>query len=58
MVGHPQAARGAPQATSMGQSWRIEDALELYNVPAWGSGLLLDQCRRPRGGTSRYHGGA
>ena len=31
-VGQPQAARNAPA----GQSWSVEDSLELYNVPAWG----------------------
>jgi len=38
-VGIPQAARGA-QATGDGQGWSVEDALELYNVPAWGSGYF------------------
>jgi len=38
-VGIPQAARGA-QATGNGQGWSVEDALELYNVPAWGSGYF------------------
>jgi arginine decarboxylase-like protein len=35
-VGQPQAARNAPTS----QSWTIEDALELYNVPAWSSGYF------------------
>jgi arginine decarboxylase len=35
-VGQPQAARSAPA----GQSWSIEDSLELYSVPAWGSGYF------------------
>jgi arginine decarboxylase len=35
-VAQPQAAHGAARAAS----WRIEDALELYNVPAWGSGYF------------------
>ncbi len=35
-MGHPQAAR----SVSAGQSWGIEDSLELYNVPAWGSGYF------------------
>jgi arginine decarboxylase len=35
-VGHPQAAR----SVSAGQSWGVEDSLELYNVPAWGSGYF------------------
>ncbi len=35
-MGQPQAARGAP----VGQSWSIEDSLELYNVPAWSSGYF------------------
>src|SRR6202167_5935793 len=35
-VGHPQTARSAPT----GQSWSVEDSLELYNVPAWGSGYF------------------
>jgi arginine decarboxylase len=35
-VGHPQAAR----SVSAGQPWGIEDSLELYNVPAWGSGYF------------------
>src|SRR5665213_2727576 len=39
-VGPAQPARGAPSAGSLGQSWSIEDALELYNVPAWGSGYF------------------
>ena len=35
-MGHPQAAR----SVSAGQSWGIEDSLELYSVPAWGSGYF------------------
>ncbi len=35
-----QAARSAPNGTSPGHLWSIEDALELYNVPAWGSGYF------------------
>ena len=35
-MGHPQLARSAPA----GQSWSIEDSLELYNVPAWGLGYF------------------
>ncbi len=35
-MGHPQAAR----SVSAGQSWGVEDSLELYNVPAWGSGYF------------------
>ena len=35
-MGHPQAAR----SVSAGQSWGSEDSLELYNVPAWGSGYF------------------
>jgi arginine decarboxylase len=35
-VGQPQAAR----SVSTGQPWSIEDSLELYNVPAWGSGYF------------------
>src|SRR6202521_4432244 len=36
IVGQPQATRNAPT----GQSWTVEDALELYNVPAWSSGYF------------------
>ncbi len=39
-VGTPQVARGAPNGTSAGHGWGIEDALELYNVPAWSSGYF------------------
>ncbi len=35
-MGQPQAAR----SVSTGQPWSIEDSLELYNVPAWGSGYF------------------
>jgi arginine decarboxylase len=35
-VGQPQATRSAPTS----QSWSVEDALELYNVPAWSSGYF------------------
>ncbi|MFI4868974.1 MAG: biosynthetic arginine decarboxylase [Steroidobacterales bacterium] len=35
-MGTPQAARSAPAS----QSWSVEDALELYNVPAWSSGYF------------------
>jgi arginine decarboxylase len=35
-VGQPQATRG----TAAGQAWSVEDALELYNVPAWSSGYF------------------
>jgi len=35
-VALPQAARSG----SNGQSWSIEDSLELYSVPAWGSGYF------------------
>jgi arginine decarboxylase len=35
-VGQSPAARSAPA----GQPWSIEDSLELYNVPAWGSGYF------------------
>jgi arginine decarboxylase len=35
-VGQPQALRSAPSA----QTWSLEDALELYNVPAWSSGYF------------------
>jgi arginine decarboxylase len=35
-VGQPQATRSAPSS----QSWSVEDALELYNVPAWSSGYF------------------
>jgi len=35
-VSQPQAARSAPA----GQSWGVEDSLELYSVPAWGSGYF------------------
>jgi len=35
-VGQPQATRNAPT----GQTWTVEDALELYNVPAWSSGYF------------------
>src|SRR5471032_2877445 len=35
-VGQPQATRSAPA----GQVWSVEDALELYNVPAWSSGYF------------------
>src|SRR5471032_2768633 len=36
IVAQPQATRSAPT----GQPWSIEDALELYNVPAWSSGYF------------------
>jgi len=36
----PRAARNAHPATGTGQGWSVEDALELYNVPAWGSGYF------------------
>src|SRR5450631_3426902 len=36
IVGQPQAARSAPA----GHSWSVEDSLELYSVPAWGSGYF------------------
>jgi arginine decarboxylase len=36
IVGQPQATRSAPTS----QSWSVEDALELYNVPAWSSGYF------------------
>ena len=39
-VGILQAARSAPNGASPGHLWSIEDALELYNVPAWGSGYF------------------
>ncbi len=39
-MGTSQAARRAPNATSVGQGWGIEDALELYSVPAWSSGYF------------------
>ncbi len=35
-MGQPLATRNAPTS----QSWSIEDALELYNVPAWSSGYF------------------
>jgi arginine decarboxylase len=35
-VGQPQATR----STQNGQAWSVEDALELYNVPAWSSGYF------------------
>src|ERR1700689_5325359 len=35
-VGQPQATARPPA----GQSWSVEDALELYNVPAWSSGYF------------------
>ena len=35
-MGQTQAARSAP----IGQPWGVEDSLELYNVPAWGSGYF------------------
>ncbi|HEX4025491.1 MAG TPA: biosynthetic arginine decarboxylase [Steroidobacteraceae bacterium] len=35
-----QAARNAHSATGTAQGWSVEDALELYNVPAWGSGYF------------------
>jgi arginine decarboxylase len=35
-VGQPLATRNAPTS----QAWTIEDALELYNVPAWSSGYF------------------
>jgi arginine decarboxylase len=36
IVGQPQATRSAPTS----QPWSVEDALELYNVPAWSSGYF------------------
>ena len=36
IVGQPQATRSTPT----GQTWSVEDALELYNVPAWSSGYF------------------
>ena len=38
-MGLPQTALSA-SISQNGQSWSIEDALELYNVPAWGSGYF------------------
>ena len=35
-MGQPQATRSAPSS----QGWSVEDALELYNVPAWSSGYF------------------
>ncbi len=35
-----QATRSALPATATAQGWSVEDALELYNVPAWGSGYF------------------
>jgi len=37
-VGLPQTALSA--ISQNGQSWSLEDALELYNVPAWGLGYF------------------
>jgi arginine decarboxylase len=39
-VGQPQPALIAPLGQSSSQSWSIEDALELYNVAAWGLGYF------------------
>jgi len=40
-VGPSQAARGVtPLSNGQGHGWSIEDALELYNVPAWGLGYF------------------
>jgi arginine decarboxylase len=39
-VGLPQSAFAKPLGQNGGQSWRIEDALELYNVQAWGLGYF------------------
>ena len=36
IVGQPQATRSTPTS----QGWSVEDALELYNVPAWSSGYF------------------
>jgi arginine decarboxylase len=38
-VGLPQTALSATISQN-GQSWSVEDALELYNVPAWGLGYF------------------
>jgi arginine decarboxylase len=38
-VGLPQTALSA-SISQNGQSWSIEDALELYNVPSWGLGYF------------------
>ncbi|MGH8207727.1 MAG: biosynthetic arginine decarboxylase, partial [Steroidobacteraceae bacterium] len=39
-MGPPQVARSAHSAAGTTQGWSVEDALELYNVPAWGSGYF------------------
>ena len=40
-MGPSQAARGVtPLSNGQGHGWSIEDALELYNVPAWGLGYF------------------